>query len=250
MGKKTFALPFVLVGLLVAATPGVPVPDGGKGPAVNPMKVLEGMEAAYAGVGDYTATFLKRELVRGTLLPEENIQLKFKKPFKVYMKWLKGPHEGREALYVEGKYDNKVVGHDGGLIGFITLNMAPTGKTAMRGNRHPITDVGIGRLIGIVMENVRRAGREGALKLIYQGEEEVYGYKAYRISVAFPPEKGRGYYCRRLELWVDRGLGLPVKILIYGWKDEVMESYGYRDIKVNPGLPDSGFDKDNKEYGF
>jgi hypothetical protein len=217
---------------------------------VDPSKALDGMEAAYAKVNDYTANFLKRERVKGELLPEENILLKFKKPFMVYMKWQEGPHEGREALYVQGMYDNKVVGHEGGFISFITLKMDSKGGTAMKGNRHPITDVGIGRLIGIIMENLRRGEKEGEAKLTFAGGESVFDREAYHIIGDLPPEEEKGYYCKRIEVWVDKGLGLPVKLIIYGWKDEVLERYGYKDLKLNPGLPDSEFDKKNKDYDF
>ena len=216
----------------------------------DPLKVLSGMEAAYAKVDDYTANFLKQERVGGKVLPEENIFLKFKKPFKVYMKWLKGPHEGREALFVRGKYDNKVVGHDSGILGFLNLKMDPNGKLAMRGNRHPITDVGIGRLIEIVMTNVRRGEKSGEVTLRLAGEEQVYGRQAWHIKIDYPPEKAKGYYCRKLDLWVDRELGLPVKIIVYGWKGEFLESYGYRELKINPGLKEEEFDKDYKDYNL
>lgn len=219
-------------------------------PPVDPMKAVEGMGAAYAKVNDYTANFLKRELVKGELLPEENVLLKFKKPFMVYMKWQKGPHEGREAMYVQGKYNNKVVGHEGGFISFITLNMDPKGGTAMKGNRHPITDVGIGRLIDIIMDNFTRGQKEGELKITYTGEESAFDRPAYHIVGELPVQAEKGYYCKKIEIWVDKELGLPVKVIIYGWQDEVLERYGYKDLKLNPGLPDAEFDKGNKDYDF
>jgi len=251
MGKSliTFALTAFL--FLAVMQPGTALASGQAEVRPDaPMKILVGMESAYAKVDDYTANFLKRERVGGELLPEEDILLKFRKPFMVYMKWREGPHGGREALYVQGKNSGKVVGHEGGFFGFITLNMEPRGGIAMKGNRHPITDVGIGRLIEIVMENTRRAGDDGALKFTYSGEEEVLGRNAYRIIEELPAGEDKGYYCRKLELWVDKELGLPIKIIIYGWRDEILERYGYRDLKLNPGLSDSEFDRGYKDYGF
>lgn len=216
------------------------------GPA--PVAMLKGMDAAYARVKDYTAVFIKQELVKGELLPAETIRFKFKKPFMVYMGWMEGPHEGREALYVHGRNDNKVVGHEGGLIGFITLHMDPEGSIAMRGNRHPITDVGIGRLIDIVLENAGRAESEGVLDIVSAGQETVFGRDAAHLTVKLP--KGRGYYAGRIELWVDRGNGLPVKIMIYGWDGALWESYGYKDLVINPGIPGEEFDEGFKGYDF
>src|SRR5260221_10550891 len=59
---------------------------------------------------DYTATFIKQERVDGADLQElQTIQLKIRhKPFGVYMKWLEGGDVGRELLFAEGQYDDKL----------------------------------------------------------------------------------------------------------------------------------------------
>ncbi len=217
--------------------------------AAEPLDILNGMAPAYAHVQDYTATFIKQERVKGELLPGERIQYKFKKPFMVYMKWLPGPHEGREALYVQGRNNNKVVGHEGGLIGFITLNMAPTGSLAMKGNRHPITDSGIGRLIEIIMNDINKASERGFKDAYVElaGEENVDGRKAWHITAKMT---GKGYYAGKLDVWVDEQNGLPVKVKVYGLNGELLESYAYTDLKLNPGLSDKEFDRDNPEYRF
>jgi len=235
------ALMLTLVGPSSAQTSGV---------APDPEKLVEGMHAAYDKVQDYTATFLKQERVKGELLPMETVALKFRKPFMVYMKWLKGPHDGREALYVQGKYDNKVTGHEGGFISFVTLHMEPTGSTAMKGNRHPITDVGIGRLIEIIDTNFTRAQKTHELKLTYIGVEPVNGSNAYHLKGELPADESKGYYGKTIQLWVDKGLGLPVKIMVFGWKDELLEMYTYKDLRLNPGLTEKDFDPTNSQYDF
>ena len=217
--------------------------------AAEPLEILNGMAPAYARVQDYTATFIKQERVKGELLPGERIQYKFKKPFMVYMKWLPGPHEGREALYVQGRNDNKVTGHEGGFIGFITLNMVPTGRLAMKGNRHPITDSGIGRLIEIIMNDIKIASDRGFkdANVELAGEEDLEGRKTWHITAK---TTGKGYYAGKLDVWVDEENGLPVKVKVYGLNGELLESYAYTDLKLNPGLKDVEFDRDNPEYRF
>ncbi len=215
--------------------------------AQDPAEILNGMSGAYSKVDDYTAVFYKQERVKGTVLPEEKIQLKFKKPFKIYLHWLPGPHEGRESLYVRGENGGKVIGHEGGIIGFITLHMEPTGNIAMKGNRHPITDAGIGRLIEILDKDLKRGRERGELKLKFLGEDEVYGRRAWHIVKETPAE---GYYAPKMEIWVDKELNLPIKIKIFGPGDEFLESYGYSDLKVNTGLKDEEFTEGYKGYHF
>ena len=68
---------------------------------------MQRMASAYDGIQDYTALFLKRERVDGSLLPLETIDLRFQAPFKVYMAW-RIPHAGRVIVYVEGENDSKI----------------------------------------------------------------------------------------------------------------------------------------------
>ncbi|MGA2193274.1 MAG: DUF1571 domain-containing protein [Nitrospirota bacterium] len=236
--------------IMALSSPAPAVPAGPDNTAVkfDPFEVLSSMPEAYSKVDDYTAIFHKRERVDGELLPEENILLKFKKPFKVYMKWLKGPHEGREALYVQGMYKDKVIGHEGGFFGFVTMHMDPHGRLAMRGNRHPVTDAGIGRAIEIITSDLKKgeAANEQRLKAI--GEEMLYGRKAWHILMKLPPDGG--YYAPEYDIWVDEELNLPVKIVIYGPGGELLESYGYSDLRLNPGLSDAEFDPGYKGYSF
>ncbi|MCA9660340.1 MAG: DUF1571 domain-containing protein, partial [Myxococcales bacterium] len=77
------------------------------------LDIVESMERAYKNVDDYTATFVKRERVRGRLLPREVMELKFAKPFKVYLRWGSGKHEGQEVLYVDGWNGGKIRAHTG-----------------------------------------------------------------------------------------------------------------------------------------
>ena len=83
----------VLMGLLCGGPRAYPSPGNDQIRAV--LTLLTQLESSYAGTEDYAAVFQKQERVDGELLPEETILLKFQKPLKVYMKWIKGPHRGK-----------------------------------------------------------------------------------------------------------------------------------------------------------
>jgi len=214
----------------------------------RPFVVISMMENAYEKVNDYTATFHKRHLLRGKVQPEETVYLKFKKPFKLYMKWLKGPHEGREALYVQGMNKNKMAGHEGGVLGLFNWNLDPKGKIAMREQRHPLTDLGIGRLVEIITGDAKRGAAAKELNLVYLGEEEIYGRKVWHIRMDLPPKKD--YYSPRSDGWIDEESHLPLKVILYGPDGEFIESFGYSDLRLNPGLSDAEFEKDYKDYNY
>jgi outer membrane lipoprotein-sorting protein len=205
------------------------------------------MRHAYEGVNDYIATFYKQERISGRLLDEEKIELKFQKPFKVYMRWVGKVHKGREALYVQGKNDNKVIGHEGGFLGFITLRMDPKGRLAVRGNRHPITEMGLGYLIETTIHNMEKARKLGLLDLKSLGTRTTYSRPVNTIEIITP---AAGFHARRLILEIDRENGLPVRVQIYDPEDYLIEKYGYADLRLNPGLSDEDFSEENKNYNF
>lgn len=207
-------------------------------------------EQACKHVDNYIAIFHKQERVEGKLLEEETILLKFKKPFKLYMKWIQPPHAGRELIYVEGRNNNRVMTHEGGILGMVTVNIDPKGSLAMRGNRHPVTDAGIDHLLNAMAENFRRGSREGVLRIVALGEERVYSRRTERFEAAFLEGKVKDYYARRIIINLDVENKLPIKIEIYDEEDRLVEKYGYEDLELNPGLTDRDFDPKNPEYHF
>ncbi len=209
------------------------------------------MEASYAPVRDYTAIFLKRERVQGVLGDQEVMQLKYQKPFRVYLRWPTGPKEGREVLYVAGANRDRLLVYDpSGIQRFFTLLMSPGDARAMRASRHPITEIGIGKLIELIAQNARRAWARGELRLIDHGAGEESGRPVRRYEGILPDDPGRGYFCARLGLAIDRELGLPVRAQIYEWDGNLVGDYAYTDLRVNPGLAPQEFDPANPAYQF
>jgi hypothetical protein len=217
---------------------------------IDPVVWIEEAKAALASTDNYTTIFHKQERVRGVLGKEETIFLKFKKPFKVYMKWIKEPHKGRELLYVEGWNKNRIKANEGGIPGIFNLNLNPKGKLAMKGNRHPITATGLENIIKVIGRDLRRGTSDRTIKLIDLGEEMVYGRMTAKFEGIFPDDEERGYYCFRSVINLDVQNKIPLKIKIYDKEDNLIENYGYEDIKLNAGLSDADFDPKNPKYGF
>ncbi|KAF0234145.1 MAG: hypothetical protein FD177_1057 [Desulfovibrionaceae bacterium] len=133
---------YILMMTVVTVRPALAASDNGE-----LLLIVDQVEAGYAKVQDYTATFLKQERVEGKLLDQERISIKFMKPFKVYMKWLEV--SVKEALYVQGAYSDKVQARCDGLLGLWTWSFSPRDPRLMEGNRHPITDIGFGFIIDV-----------------------------------------------------------------------------------------------------
>jgi len=58
----------------------------------------------YSGIKDYTCVLHKTELVDNTIIEENDIIFKFKKPKSFFLRW----PSGSEAIFVQDRYDNKL----------------------------------------------------------------------------------------------------------------------------------------------
>ncbi len=242
-------LQIVLLGLLCAAPPIRVVAAADQREAL--LSLLTRMEASYARITDYNAIFQKQERVNEALLPEETMFLKFQKPLKVYMKWMDDPHKGNEALYVDGNNGDKLLAHhQAGLLGFLTLSVDPRGSLAMRRNRHPITEVGVGRLIDGLQRDIKTALQHGELEIIRMAEEPFHGRAAILVEAKFTPRSGRTYYTSRMVCHIDKELLLPVGAAFYDEHDVLFERYSYSDVKLNVGLTPLDFSRENTAYRF
>ncbi len=211
---------------------------------------LHEAEAAYAGVADYTAVFHKQQRVAGKLMQEETILLKFKNPFSLYMRWIAAPYKGCEVLYVQGWNANRARVHKGGLLRFISWDLAPNHPRLMSGNLRPLTDTGLGFLVKRVGVNVRKAVKAGEFICNPRGEEVVYGRPARALEVVFPEDRSKGYEVYRMVIYQDLASKLLVKMQAYDWNDALFENYGYETLKLNAGLTDVDFDPAHPNYRF
>lgn len=223
----------------------------GQGDNAALLSFLDRAERRYDEVQDYTAVLLRRERIGELLRPQETILLKFQRPFKVYMRWLEGPGRGREGLYVRGAHGDKFLVHEPrGIRRLFTAALSPSDQRVLAESRHPITDVGIGRLLEIVAENARRAARNGVLRLVDLGPGEVAGRRVQQVEGILPRKPEAGYYCYRVFLAFDQEHSLPIRVVVYDWDDQLVEEYIYTELHLNPGLTARDFDPDNSDYGF
>jgi len=227
--------------LLVVVVLGVsPRPGLGAGAVLEPQEIMQRMANAYDGIKDYTALFLKRERIKGVLLPLETIELRFQAPFKVYMAWHE-PHAGRVIVYVEGENDNKILVNPGGLLRFLRLKLEPTSPLATQNTHHTILEVGLQKTIALLEHEYERGRREGQVTLTSQGYDEVVDRQAYHLTLVCHADKTAGYYAQQGEIWVDTVHFLPIKLSLYDWDHQLYAYYEYRSLRLNPGLGPEAF---------
>lgn len=218
-------------------------------------------------VKDYTCTLVKREQVDGQLSDTQFLFLKLRHarspqgqapvPFSVYLRFLTPAQlEGREVIYVDGRYNGKIIARRGGLrMAYMTFGLDPKGELAMQDNRYPITEIGFKNLIKRLVEVANEDMQYGECEVKYYPGAKINGRVCTMAQVTHPVR--RPYFRYHLaRLFIDDELQLPVRYAAYDWPEtpggppRLMEEYTYLDIKLNVGLTDRDFDYHNESYNF
>ena len=144
------------------------------------------MEESYAKVEDYTAIFTMHNQAKEKGRKRDIILIKFKKPLRLYMKWIKGPKAGRQLLYAPGKYGKVVLIREVGLLGLFTLQLDPEGRTFRGGAKRGIENTGLAGMVNLISDNLRRGMENGEVRLRDYGLVAVDdGARARKIEGVF-----------------------------------------------------------------
>ncbi len=228
--------------------------------------MLETGVARLEHISDYSATFYKLEQADGVPGPPQRMRLKIRhEPFSVYMKWLEGDR-GRELLYVDGKYNGKMLVKLGGLKGrFIPcIKLDPHGSTAMSEARHPVTEIGLLNLARRIISDRKDqlAMPQLPLRCRMTDNQMFYERPCYRFVVEFDSPEVSAEYRKSIQ-YVDKEYSLPVCVKNYGWPENIdntdtamldeqtlIEYYFYSEVLLDEQLAEVEFDRSNKDYHF
>jgi len=187
------------------------------------LAALDAMEKAAAATNDYTMTLVEREL-RGTeLQPEETFVVKWQRPQRIYLHAIAGLREGQEAIYAPGWNKNKVRVHKG-TFPDINWNLDPYGTLAMQHSHHPVPEISLVRLVGIVLDNIRRARAKNFGTLTFEGHEKLLGRDVTRIEATTPPTGTTPSIEKGQTLWnIARATGQSMYVILHanrsrGWR--------------------------------
>ena len=253
------------------ASPVEPSPSQLLGQAVNDAKAV--LEYLTTNVTDYTCDFIKRERVRGKLLPVEQMTLKVRnevvqngqvaRPLSVYMKF-HGPntYKNREILFIQGQNNDKLLIKEGGAKGrFLpAVWLSQQNGLITCCNRHSISDVGLNNLIKrLIAAAAENTNADEECQIRYLHGAKVDGRSCSYLEVMRPVRKPGPLHENNVyltQVFVDTDMKIPVRYAAYDWprrpggRPQLLEEYTYRNVKLNPGLGDIDFSRENPEYKF
>jgi Protein of unknown function (DUF1571) len=216
---------------------------------------------------DYSARFIKQERNEQGILGEVTefemkVQTRFRSdsdnaPMRVYLNYLAPENvKGREVIWAEDLNDGKMVVHEVGLLlGMKRIWLDPNGMIAMQGQRYPISEIGIVRLVEKLLERGEKDRDNPDIKvtLTDHTHDDV---KAQLIRVERSKPSGGEDDFSLAEIIIDPQRQLILQYRSFGWPQQagetppLLESYTYHDVKTNVGLTDIDFSPDNPSYNF
>ena len=217
-----------------------------------------------AATPDYTAQFVKQELVNGDLLDEQEMEMKVRHaPFSVYMKWVAGDI-GQEVLYVDGQNDGRMKAHGGGWKARIpAVSLEPTSRIAMSASRYPITKVGLYELAKMMVDVHRHDMKHKTISRCEKLADQTFdGRTCHTFLIEYKDQNGSPQYRKSISM-IDKEWSIPVYTRNFGWlngdipsdpekHDEatLIEFYSYSSVKFRLNLIAADFDHANEDYGF
>jgi len=242
-----------------AAQPAQPAPSDPVTPVAataaeageSPLRLLYRRAAAAAADYDsYIVRLQRREIITGSDGKHEVIVLKFRRrPLSVHMKWVGEEAKGREIVYVQGRYDDKIhILMNSGLLAGRRMAFAPDSPMVRARSRYPVNEAGVAAAVerfGRALAAVEQ-GRPGAGTMRYLGPQrrpEIDG-PVYLVEQTVPPgqEEHLARGGRRL-IGFHGDNGLPVLMQTWDDRNQEVEFYVY-DRWQRVRLDDADFDPD------
>ncbi len=240
-------------GMLAALTPVDPPLPMPAGPSeTDPlMLVYRRGYQWFQGTDSFTCRMFRREVVNGKLHPEELMSFQYRKlPYSIHFKWLGQEGKGREVVYVEGKYDDKIQTKlAGGDIPFVSagkrMSFSIDNPLVRNASRHSVREASFGFMLSTVgtmishqKENNPKLGSIQYIGKIRRpdvvGEIEMVECRLAPGAEHALPEGGRRLY------GFDPVLGNPVLLQTFDLKGQEVEYYRYDRFFFN-GLEEDDF---------
>lgn len=255
--------------------PAIEVDQGASGTRVATMaEVLqlarESMETMKTQLDDYTTTFVKQEIDTNGVMTEETeifmkIQTRMRNadddaPMRVYMRFERPESvKGREVIWGKDLYGGNMQVKEAGLLGMMTISLDPNGMIAMRGQRYPISEIGIVKLVEQLIERGLQDVDNPDITVTISSDHQIGDVPADLIQVRRAKPSGEEDDFSLAEIAFDPERKLILSYRSFGWPSSdagddadlpLLESYNYNNVKTNVGLTDADFDTANPAYAF
>ncbi|WP_414707336.1 DUF1571 domain-containing protein [Rhodopirellula sp. UBA1907] len=165
--------------------------------------------------------------------------------------------KGREVIWIEDQNDGQLLVREAGFIGsMMTAKLDPTNFLAMRGQRYPITELGLTNLVRKLIERGSRDIDNPDVRVTRTEGHDFDGKSLTLLQIQRSKPTDQPDDFSLAEVVIDEEQKLIVSFRSFGWPASegetppLIESYEYHDLVINPALTDLDFDPTNPDYTF
>jgi len=251
-----------------AAAPAAPNPQApfnfaqqpGEHPLMPFIRIAEqSLQQMDQNVRDYSCTFVKQERIDGQLCDQQQMFLKLlHQPFSVYLLFLQPADlAGREVAFVQGQNNNELVVLEAGwkrrMLG--KMHLDPQGMVAMRGQKHPITKIGIRNLTAELIQTAQAETQFGECDVTVHNNQNINGRPTTLVQIVHPVPR-QNFRAHITRVFFDNELKVPIHYDAFLWPQQaggappLDVSYTYTNLKVNNGFTPLDFDANNNPQIF
>lgn len=249
----------VATGLLTDAAAAV---DGAPAHQLVPfLRMARASREAVNTCRDYEAIFTKKEMVGRTMYSGQMVIKLRHEPFGVYLRFI-DQNNGREVLYAGPRYQFKMMAHEApGTLSALagTVSLEPNSSRAMAEGRHPITQIGMAKMMDSLIdqwEGEMKYGDPDDPKVNYYPKAKLDGQIECKAAVTVHENPKHAFRFYKTRVFFDKKSNFPIRLEQYAFPDAahpqgaLVEEYIYTNIRINVGLTDNDFDVHNRGYHF
>ena len=136
-----------------------------------------------------------------------------------------------------------------------TISLPLDSSRAMENNKYPVNMIGMSNMIDKVVERWEYETQFGECEVKYYPNAQL-GNVQCRVVETSHPQPRRQFRFSLTRLYLDKETNLPIRCECYGFpmspneKPPLLEEYTYTSLRVNVGLRDFDFDRNNPSYQF
>jgi len=231
--------------LLLLVRPGAAAGTSDSFAAVQ--ETLEQCKAAYHRLVDYRGT-LRRETWEGGPAPRvDEIDVMFRKPTFLSLRWQAGLYRGTELLTRPGWNQGNLFIKLGEWFSYITVSMPPIDV----GEPFAPTLKDMSEWLTALTMLAQRPALDPSLKLLevhFSDPTLEEGQVLLSVPAFLIPF--RDNTVTAYEFVIERGTGVPVELVLRGASGEVRQRLTYTDLQVNGGVSMQAFDRGTNSDGF
>jgi hypothetical protein len=195
--------------------------------------------AALPNLGTYRTRMFKQERSQGVLPKGDELALTIRPaPLAIRIEYVQGEAEGRKVLYRSDLRPESIRVHERGALSIMgAFWIEKDGKLAHDGTRYPVTELGLGPLVGHIADDTVKLAQHPEIATVPEGFDAEGLYCTLTVS---PPEAQ--LFAPSMRVCWDLALGLPTKVDL----DDAQgprERHRYRNIEPQlVDLPPETFD--------